>query len=442
MKKRRALACLCLFLLAACASQPRRPATPGHTAADDATPTVASPQNAVEAVAPLTGADRQYVPVVKARQQFVADTAQRFALDPAYVDATLQQAQRLDEVVALMSKPAERVKPWYEYRARMVTDARVNQGRAFFAAHRDALLRASDQYGVAPEVITAILGVETNYGAFTGKIRVLDALYTLGFFYPRSGDPAKLDYEIRRERFFRDELAQLFALCREDRLDILALNGSYAGAMGMGQFMPSSYRQLAVDGDGDGRRDLFADADDAIFSVANYFAKKGGANGSWVRGAPVAVRATLLPGFGEFNPDEWLPTYSLADLRQRGYVVLGDVPAGTTATPISLDGEAGKEYWLGFRNYYAITRYNHSKMYAMAVYELSQAIAASTQPMPAPNFPLPATPVSNAAPAQGAVAPATPASSVPPVAPAPVAPLAAPASATPAVPTSVAAPQR
>ena len=370
---RRALICTMTLGLAACASQPQKPSPPQAQTAP-ATPA----ETSVEAVRGPVDLTRK--PLAQARAEFGRDTAARFGIDAAHIESTLAQAQYRDDVVALMSKPAERVKPWSEYRPRLVTDARIAGGKAFLARHREALAREEAKFGVPAEIITAIIGVETSYGGFTGKHRVLDALYTLAFFYPRSGDPARVAYEQKRELFFRDELAQLFALAREENLQIPSLLGSYAGAMGMGQFMPSSYREFAVDGNGDGRRDLFATYDDIFASIANYFVKKGGAQGGWVRGGPVAVRAELQPGFAEFNPDDWLPTYTLEDLAARGYRALEPAPPGLTATPVTLQASAGKQYWLGFRNYYAITRYNNSKMYAMAVYQLSQAIAGKELP--------------------------------------------------------------
>ncbi|WP_434031073.1 lytic murein transglycosylase B [[Pseudomonas] boreopolis] len=371
---RPALICLTSLTLAACASQakpPSPPPAPVVSGRPAAVPAEAAPE--APALPPV---DLTPVPFETARANFVRDTAAKYGIDPATIEATLAQAQFKDAIVAAMSRPAERVKPWSEYRPIFISQARIDGGRRFLAQHRDELARVEAATGVPAQVIVAIIGVETSYGANTGKYRVLDALYTLAFRYPRSGDPAKLEREVRRELFFRDELAQLFALGKEEKLDIATLTGSYAGAMGLGQFMPSSYRQFAVDGNGDGRRDLFNSFDDAFASIANYFVKKGG----WVRGGQVAVPATLASGHEEFNPTDWTPTWTLAQLSQRGYHPAAPVVAGTLATPVSLDGSAGKQYWLGFQNYYAITRYNISKMYAMAVFQLSEAIAGKELP--------------------------------------------------------------
>lgn len=374
---RRSLICLLTLGLVACATQPKAPPSPPQASAPPPAPRPAPPVEAAPEAVQAPPVDLTPVPFEVARANFVRDTAAKYGIDPAQIEATLAQAQFKDAIVAAMSRPAERVKPWSEYRPMFISQARIDGGRAFLATHRDELQRVQARTGVPAETIVAIIGVETSYGKNAGSYRVLDALYTLAFRYPRSGDPAKLEREVRRELFFRDELGQLFALAREENLDITGLIGSYAGAMGLGQFMPSSYRQFAVDGDGDGKRNLFTDYDDAFSSIANYFVKKGG----WVRDGLVAVPATLRPGAEEFNPTDWTPTYTLADLAARGYTPTAPVPATAgTATPISLDGSAGKQYWLGFQNYYAITRYNNSKMYAMAVYQLSQAIAGKELP--------------------------------------------------------------
>ena len=352
-------------------STPPPQGAPTGPASAPATPAEAVPEKAAAPVVDLTP-----VPFETARANFVRDTSARYGIPAAEIEATLARANFLDSVVAAMSRPAERVKPWHEYRPMFISQARIDGGRAFLEKNRVALEKVQARSGVPAELIVAIIGVETSYGGNTGRYSVLDALYTLAFRYPRSGDPARLEREVRRELFFRDELAQLFALGREEKLDIAALKGSYAGAMGLGQFMPSSYRQFAVDGDGDGRRDLFNSLDDVFASVANYFVEKGG----WVAGGPVVVPATLASGREPFNPEDWTPSHSLEALAGRGYAPQQPVPAGATATPVSLEGSTGPQYWLGFQNYYAITRYNISKMYAMAVYQLSQAIAGREIP--------------------------------------------------------------
>lgn len=388
---RRAFVCLLTLGFVACATQPATP-PPSQTAvsappasasadADDASAAAAMPaETSVERLPAQAPLDLTPVPFETARARFVADTATRYGIEPGAIESVLAQAQFRDGIVAAMSRPAERVKPWREYRPNFITEQRIQGGRAFLARHREALARVEREYGVPAEMIVAIIGVETSYGGFTGRHKVVDALYTLAFRYPRSGDPARAEYEHRRELFFRDELAQLFALGREEGLDIAALTGSYAGAMGLGQFMPSSYREFAVDGDGDGRRDLFGSFDDVFASIANYFRKKGGERGGWVPGGPVVARAEKLDGFEEYDPDTWTPDYSLADLAARGYRPVQAVAPDASATLISLEGSDGKQYWLGFQNWYAITRYNNSKMYAMAVYQLSQAIAGREIP--------------------------------------------------------------
>jgi len=377
---RRSLACMLTLGLVACATQPQTPSpspqasgVPVSPPPGSKGPAEAAPEAAGANAAPV---DLTPVPFEVARANFVRDTAARYGIPAGQIEATLAQAQIRDPIIAAMSRPAERVKPWNEYRPMFISQARIEGGKKFLAQHRDELMRVQQRTGVPAEVIVAIIGVETSYGGNTGSYRVLDALYTLAFKYPRSGDPAKLEREVRRALFFRDELARLFALTRDEKLDITAIKGSYAGAMGMGQFMPSSYLDYAVDGNGDGRRDLFNSYDDVFSSIANYFVKKGG----WVRGGPVAVPATLQAGREEFNPTEWAPTWTLSELAQRGYQPSVPVAAGLTATPITLEGSTGKQYWLGFQNYYAITRYNLSKMYAMAVYQLSQAIAGQELP--------------------------------------------------------------
>ena len=317
------------------------------------------------------------MPVEQAKAAFVRDTAAKYGVDAGYIESVLAEAEMRESIIKAMSRPAE-AKPWRDYRPIFISQARIDGGQAFMARHRDALARVESRTGVPAEIIVAIIGVETSYGANTGSYPVVDALYTLAFAYPRTGDPAKADRENRREAFFRGELAQLFALGKEQRLDVTTLKGSYAGAMGWGQFMPSSYREFAADGNGDGRIDLFNSTDDVFASIANYFVEKGG----WTRGGPVTVRAMRAPDARDFEPEGLYPDMTVAQLGGMGYrPMAASIAPDEPALLINLDGVSGREHWLGFDNFYAITRYNISKHYAMAVYQLSEAIAGRENPL-------------------------------------------------------------
>ena len=317
------------------------------------------------------------MPLEQAKAAFVRDTAAKYGVDAGYIESVLAEAEMRESIIKAMSRPAE-AKPWRDYRPIFISQARIDGGQAFMARHRDALARVESRTGVPAEIIVAIIGVETSYGANTGSYPVVDALYTLAFAYPRTGDPAKADRENRREAFFRGELAQLFALGKEQRLDVTTLKGSYAGAMGWGQFMPSSYREFAADGNGDGRIDLFNSTDDVFASIANYFVEKGG----WTRGGPVTVRAMRAPDARDFEPEGLYPEMTVAQLGGMGYrPMAASIASDEPALLINLDGVSGREHWLGFDNFYAITRYNISKHYAMAVYQLSEAIAGRENPL-------------------------------------------------------------
>lgn len=366
MIRRALLPCLAALALAACAVPPPKPmplppATPPPVV--DATP----PAPHLRDIAP-------------ARAEFVRSTAQRFNIPAAEIEAVLANAQIREPIIKAMSRPAE-AKPWRDYRPIFIQPKRIDDGRAFLATHAAALQRAEDLHGVPKEIIVAILGVETSYGGNKGSFPVVDALYTLAFAYPRSGDPAKAARENQREAFFRDELAQLFALAREQRLDIASLKGSYAGAMGWGQFMPSSYRDYGVDGDGDGRVDLFNDLDDVFASVANYFEKKG----KWERGGPVMERAMRDATAADFvNPGNAVTLdQTLASLAAAGYrPAATPLATGKPVTLVTLEGVAGPECWIVYNNFKAITTYNISRLYATAVYQLSQSIAGSAPATP------------------------------------------------------------
>jgi len=313
------------------------------------------------------------------REAFLAEANTKYGLERSEVEAWLAQSVYQQSIVNAMSRPAEAVKPWKDYRPIFISDRRIREGQAFAARHRDALQVVSDGTGVPAEMITAIIGVETSYGGNTGSHRVLDALYTLGFFYPVSGKPEQVEREAMRGRFFRDELMQVMLLAKEESLDLPGLKGSYAGAMGYGQFMPSSYRAYARDGDGDGRRDLFGSLPDVFASVANYFVAHG-----WQKGEPVVARAIAAEGAAPFKPDTLEAKYSLAELGERGYRPTEAQGHALDATLVTFEGNEGIEHWLGFKNFYVITRYNRSPMYAMAVYQLSREIAAGQDALAAP----------------------------------------------------------
>ncbi|MGV8940587.1 MAG: lytic murein transglycosylase B [Lysobacter sp.] len=365
----RALLCALPLVLVACATQ-APPSKPQPQPAATVDPV--APPKAV--AAPVSSAQ----PVEAGLPEFVRTTSAKYDIDAAYVRSVMEQAEIRDSIVKAMSRPAE-AKPWSDYRPIFITQSRITAGKTFLARHRDALAKVEAEYGVPAEIIVAILGVETSYGGNAGSYPVVDALYTLAFAYPRTNLPDKIARENTREAFFRDELSQLFALGKETGFDITTLKGSYAGAMGWGQFMPSSYRDYAVDGNGDGKVDLFNDLDDVFASVANYFVKKGG----WQRGGPVTVRANRAKGAGDFEPEGLEPRYTLDQLSARGYTPNVRTADGGQATLLNLDGAKGKEYWIAYQNFYAITRYNISKHYAMAVYQLSEAIAGRENPLAA-----------------------------------------------------------
>ncbi len=286
---------------------------------------------------------------------FAQDMAERHGFDASQISQTLSGAERRQDILDAISRPAE-AKPWFEYRPIFLTPSRIGGGVEFWDRHETLISRASDEFGVDPAVIVAIIGVETRYGEITGRYRVLDALATLAFHYPP------------RSSFFRRELEEFFLLGRDEPFELTEVKGSYAGAMGYGQFIPSSYRAYAVDFDDDGRRDLWQPAD-AIGSVANYFHEHG-----WRPGEPVAVRAEVAPNARPIADAPIKPEWSLAELAQRGFTPEQPVEAGPEATLIALEQPDGNEYWLGFHNFYVISRYNRSALYSMAVLQLSRAI--------------------------------------------------------------------
>lgn len=303
---------------------------------------------------------------------FIGSMAEKHGFDAAALGNLFAQVEARPSIVTAISRPAEKTMPWHEYRARFITERRIARGVETAHAQAEALQKAA-AIGVPAQVLLAIVGVETFYGEITGKHRVIDALATLAFDYPP------------RSPFFRGELEQYLLMAREESLDPLAPLGSYAGAMGIPQFMPTSFRAYAVDGNADGHRDLWGQWSDVFASVANYLKLHG-----WRVGEPVMVPADVsgaeLDGL-EFG------RLALADtvqsLQQRGIRFETILPPDSPAVLIELAGKSGPEYRVGFTNFYAITRYNRSQLYASAVNDLAEAIAASVQP---PALPRPTTP--------------------------------------------------
>ncbi|EEC7209382.1 TPA: lytic murein transglycosylase B [Escherichia coli] len=356
MFKRRYVTLLPLFvLLAACSSKPK----PTETDTTTGTPSggfLLEPQHNVMQM----GGDFANNPNA---QQFIDKMVNKHGFDRQQLQEILSQAKRLDSVLRLMDNqaPTTSVKPpsgpngaWLRYRKKFITPDNVQNGVVFWNQYEDALNRAWQVYGVPPEIIVGIIGVETRWGRVMGKTRILDALATLSFNYPR------------RAEYFSGELETFLLMARDEQDDPLNLKGSFAGAMGYGQFMPSSYKQYAVDFSGDGHINLW-DPVDAIGSVANYFKAHG-----WVKGDQVAVMANgQAPGL----PNGFKTKYSISQLAAAGLTPQQPLGNHQQASLLRLDVGTGYQYWYGLPNFYTITRYNRSTHYAMAVWQLGQAVA-------------------------------------------------------------------
>lgn len=290
--------------------------------------------------------------------EFIQEAVAEHDLNAEDVRQWLTQAEKQQSVLDAIARPAEKTIEWDKYQDIFLTKQRIADGKVFMQRYQDLLEQAQEKYGVDKHIITAIIGVETFYGTRQGSYRVLDSLATLAFDYPT------------RSLFWR-ELKALFALAEEEDLDLASLKGSYAGAMGYGQFIPTSYRMYAVDGDNDGKRDLWNNPTDAIFSVANYFKRHG-----WKQDEPVTQRVKVRgDDYTEVINDRLKPKWTVAELKAMG--VQPTVNFDNDERPanlILLQGKHGAEFWLGENNFYVITRYNHSRLYAMAVYQLSEAL--------------------------------------------------------------------
>ncbi len=288
------------------------------------------------------------------------DTQRASGFSDAEINSFLSSGQFNQGVIDAMTKPWE-AKPWHQYYPIFLTEKRLQAGLKFWKEHEATVERAAKEFGVDPQIIIAIIGIETFYGGYMGNYPVVDALYTLGFYYPP------------RATFFRKELGNLQSLAKEEGLNIQELKGSYAGAMGYGQFIPSSYRHYAVDFDNDGQRDLLNNPVDAIGSVANYFHQHG-----WVAKAPVAIPLAETDGLPK-PLKVWAGErlhYQVLDILSPSLALAEsiDLDVSQPALVIELEQEAKSEYWLGLKNFYVITRYNRSPLYAMAVYQFSQQL--------------------------------------------------------------------
>lgn len=299
--------------------------------------------------------------------------AERFRSDMAAegfsteeVNAILAKANRQEAILKAIARPAEKAKPWYEYRAIFLDDKRITSGVAFWQNNAEQLAKASDKFGVPEEIIVAVIGVETRYGKVAGSYYVIDALATLGFDYPPRSD------------FFYKELMHFLVLTRQQGVDPLVLKGSYAGAMGYGQFMPSSYQHYAIDFDGDKKVDIWNNTADAIGSVANYFYAHG-----WKAGQPVIEHVKVMDAERlQSAPPNSFNVLVKPVINRKAIATFGLSLPGSSISDESIlmqpyrveTSEQRYSYWLGFDNFYVITRYNHSHMYALAVYQLSQAI--------------------------------------------------------------------
>jgi membrane-bound lytic murein transglycosylase B len=291
-------------------------------------------------------------------KEFIAHMAGTSSFKKRQLRKILKAAQSQPAILEAMDKPAEKAKPWSEYRPIFITERRIREGTEFWLAHRQALDQASIRSGVAPEYLAAILGVETYYGRLTGSYRVLDALATLAFDYPA------------RAKFFRDELEQFLLLSRDAGLDPLTVKGSYAGAMGAPQFMPSNVRRYAVDAEADGHINLWTDWLDVCASVGNYLKEHG-----WNAGEPVLSEASVDPDKGaELDGRKLTLTETVASLHSKGVNFDSTLPEDAPALLIAADDTDGTHWRVGYNNFYVITRYNHSALYAMAVFELAAAV--------------------------------------------------------------------
>ncbi len=298
-------------------------------------------------------------PVLRSEYEtFVDELVAKHGLDRATLRRLFAQIRPQPSIIRAMNAPSTS-RPWHVFRKNHVDAVHINGGVKFWTQHAATLARATREFGVPEEIITATIGIETHYGGYTGNFRILDALATLAFDYPK------------RAEFFRDELEQFVLMGKEMSLDLANLRGSYAGAMGIPQFMPSSYRKFAIDFDGDGQRNLWSNVADVIGSVANYYKLH-----EWQPGEAIVVPARVSATPDASLVDDITPKTPISEFRKLGIQPAADVKDSALAALLPLETETGMQYWFGLKNFYVITRYNRSTNYAMAVYEIAQGIKA------------------------------------------------------------------
>ena len=294
-------------------------------------------------------------------EAFIATMVEEHDFDREQLRDTLGAAEVKQSILDAIARPAEKTKSWAEYREIFITPERIEAGAQFWVDNEDALRQVSEATGVPMEMLVGIIGVETYFGRITGSFRVLDALSTLAFSYPP------------RAKFFRRELEQYLLLVREEGMQATDATGSYAGAMGRPQFMPSSFRAYAVDATGDGKRDIWNDWTDVAGSIANYFLEHG-----WKPGEDVAAQASLGGGWQGPVPEPrntLKPSETVASLSRKGVMFVTGLPGDSKGELLTYEGADGLENWVGFHNFFVITRYNRNVMYALAVHQLGQEIA-------------------------------------------------------------------
>ena len=304
----------------------------------------------------------------KLNEELITELVEEHGFDEQYVASIFNQINYLPQLIENISKPAEKTKTWEEYRGIFITPKRIAAGILFFNQHKELLARVENETGVPKNILLGILGVETSFGRIQGNYRVIDSLYTLVAGYPPRSD------------FFKKQLIHLFYLSREQNLQIESIKGSYAGAMGAPQFIPSSYRDFAIDGNSDGKIDLFNSWDDVLMSIGNYLEKNG-----WRSNENILSEASLADDFtgmtngipndlSDYFSKAIKPNHSIEELQNVGFIFSTSLPNNSRAQPIYLEGSSKEKSFIGFHNFYVITTYNRNVMYALAVYQLGDSI--------------------------------------------------------------------